>query len=54
MDGYKCLKAGQPVLYEVNEGPKGLHASNIRADTNASAESEASKTRTKETATAEA
>jgi CspA family cold shock protein len=31
MDGYKCLKAGQPVAYEVNEGPKGLHASNIRA-----------------------
>ncbi|MBI2792909.1 MAG: cold shock domain-containing protein [Gammaproteobacteria bacterium] len=54
MDGYKCLKAGQPVLYEVNEGPKGLHASNIRADTNTSAESEASKPRTKETATAEA
>lgn len=31
MDGYKCLKAGQPVDFEVNEGPKGLHASNIRA-----------------------
>ncbi len=31
MDGYKCLKAGQPVSFEVNEGPKGLHASNIRA-----------------------
>jgi cold shock protein len=31
MDGYKCLKAGQPVSYEVNEGPKGLHASEIRA-----------------------
>jgi CspA family cold shock protein len=54
MDGYKCLKAGQPVLFEVNEGPKGLHASNIRADTNSSAENEVSKTRTKETATAEA
>jgi CspA family cold shock protein len=54
MDGYKCLKAGQPVLYEVNEGPKGLHASNIRADINQPAENEASKPRTKETATAEA
>ncbi|MBS0288266.1 MAG: cold shock domain-containing protein [Proteobacteria bacterium] len=32
MDGYKCLKAGQAVSFEVNEGPKGLHASNIRAD----------------------
>ncbi len=31
MDGYKCLKAGQAVTYEVNEGPKGLHAANIRA-----------------------
>ena len=29
MDGYKCLKAGQAISYEVNEGPKGLHASNI-------------------------
>ena len=32
MDGYKSLKAGQPVQFEVNEGPKGLHASDIRAD----------------------
>lgn len=31
MDGYKCLKAGQAVSFEVNEGPKGLHAANIRA-----------------------
>lgn len=31
MDGYKCLKAGQPVTFEVNEGPKGLHAANIRS-----------------------
>ncbi|MFI4937965.1 MAG: cold-shock protein [Candidatus Berkiellales bacterium] len=30
MDGYKALKAGQPVMFEVNEGPKGLHALNIR------------------------
>ncbi|HKY70226.1 MAG TPA: cold shock domain-containing protein [Gammaproteobacteria bacterium] len=33
MDGYKTLKAGQPVCFEVNEGPKGLHAINIRPDT---------------------
>ncbi len=32
MDGYKCLKAGQPVAFEINEGPKGLHASNIRPE----------------------
>ena len=33
MDGYKCLKAGQPVAFEINEGPKGLHAANIRPQT---------------------
>lgn len=30
MDGYKTLKAGQPVEFETLEGPKGLHATNIR------------------------
>ena len=30
MDGYKSLKAGQIVEYDVQEGPKGLHAVNIR------------------------
>ncbi|AHL33424.1 cold-shock protein [Pseudomonas brassicacearum] len=29
MDGYKTLKAGQPVRFEVIQGPKGLHAVNI-------------------------
>ena len=29
MDGYRTLKAGQPVSYEVVEGPKGKHASLI-------------------------
>jgi len=29
MDGYKCLKAGQAVTFGINEGPKGLHASDI-------------------------
>ena len=29
MDGYKSLKAGQSVLFEVEKGPKGLHAMNI-------------------------
>lgn len=31
MEGYKTLKAGQPVEYELNDGPKGVHANNIRA-----------------------
>lgn len=31
MDGYKTLKQGQKVQFEVNQGPKGLQASNIRA-----------------------
>ncbi|MGF6096417.1 cold shock domain-containing protein CspD [Pseudomonas sp. 18175] len=29
MDGYKTLKAGQPVSFEVIQGPKGLHAVKI-------------------------
>lgn len=29
MDGYKTLKAGQDVTFELQEGPKGLHATNI-------------------------
>ena len=31
MDGYKTLKAGQPVSYMAENGPKGLHAKEIRA-----------------------
>lgn len=30
MDGYKTLKAGQSVQFDVIQGPKGLHAINIR------------------------
>ncbi|MNJ65896.1 Cold shock-like protein CspD [compost metagenome] len=30
MDGYKTLKAGQPVSFDIIQGPKGLHAVNIR------------------------
>lgn len=30
MDGYKSLKAGQGVNFEIQEGPKGLHAIEIR------------------------
>lgn len=29
MDGYKTLKAGQTVSYDIIQGPKGLHATNI-------------------------
>ncbi|UFH51408.1 cold shock domain-containing protein CspD [Pseudomonas sp. KNUC1026] len=31
MDGYKTLKAGQPVQFEMLQGPKGIHAVNIQA-----------------------
>lgn len=30
MDGYKTLKAGQPVQFEITQGPKGLHAVGIK------------------------
>lgn len=30
MEGYKTLKAGQLVSFDAVEGPKGLHAANIR------------------------
>lgn len=30
MDGYKSLKAGQPVRFELKQGPKGMNAVNIR------------------------
>ncbi len=29
MEGYRSLKAGQEVSYDIQEGPKGLHAENI-------------------------
>lgn len=29
MEGYRTLKAGQPVSFEVEQGPKGMHASAI-------------------------
>jgi CspA family cold shock protein len=31
MDGYKSLKEGQKVSYEVKDGPKGPAAANIKA-----------------------
>ena len=32
MSGYKTLKAGQVVTFEIVQGPKGLHAVNICAE----------------------
>lgn len=31
MEGYKTLKAGQTVAFEITKGDKGLHAINITA-----------------------
>ncbi|MEC4561526.1 cold shock domain-containing protein CspD [Pseudomonas sp. NPDC089407] len=33
MDGYKTLKAGQPVTFNIIQGPKGLHAVEIKGVT---------------------
>ena len=33
MDGYKTLKEGQKVQFELQEGPKGLHAANLQSYT---------------------
>ncbi|BBH47023.1 cold shock domain-containing protein CspD [Pseudomonas sp. KU43P] len=30
MDGYKTLKAGQAVVFDIVQGPKGLHAVEIK------------------------
>ena len=30
MEGYKTLKAGQLVSFDAAEGPKGMHAANIK------------------------
>jgi CspA family cold shock protein len=37
MEGFKTLKEGARVSYEVNEGPKGLMAARIRTEEAASA-----------------
>ena len=37
MDGYKTLKAGQPVSFDIKQGPKGLHAVDIKLVTTPSA-----------------
>jgi CspA family cold shock protein len=30
MDGFRTLKEGEPVEFEVTQGPKGLQAANVR------------------------
>ena len=37
MEGYRTLKAGQAVMFDILQGPKGLHATNIRAQQTADA-----------------
>ncbi|WP_392890259.1 cold shock domain-containing protein CspD [Pseudomonas migulae] len=37
MDGYKTLKAGQAVTFNIVQGPKGLHAVDIGAPVEAQA-----------------
>jgi CspA family cold shock protein len=36
MEGYRTLKRGQEVEFELNDGPKGLHATQIRLRTDRS------------------
>jgi len=37
MDGYKTLKAGQSVVFDIVQGPKGLHAVEIKVAAEAAA-----------------
>ncbi|BAP14206.1 MAG: DNA-binding protein [Alcanivorax borkumensis] len=46
MDGYKSLKAGQPVEYDVQPANKGYHAINLRTDEEASNEEGATEDQT--------
>ncbi|AYC35085.1 cold shock domain-containing protein CspD [Pseudomonas cavernae] len=49
MEGYKTLKAGQPVSFDIVQGPKGLHAVNI-STISASAEAPATAPQTQSSA----
>ena len=48
MEGYKTLKAGQLVTFDTVEGPKGLHAANIKPLTENSEAQQASSTQQEE------
>jgi CspA family cold shock protein len=43
-DGFKTLKDGEEVVYEIKEGPKGLHASRVQRSASAQAATDAAQT----------
>lgn len=45
MEGYKTLKAGQTVAFDVSKGQKGYHATNISTDVNQAASVETDESR---------
>tara|TARA_B000000609_G_C24021853_1_gene265822 strand:- start:78 stop:335 length:258 start_codon:yes stop_codon:yes gene_type:complete len=45
MEGYKTLKAGQHVSFDIIEGPKGLHAANIQPISDESEQAEDSESK---------
>ena len=54
MDGYRTLKAGQPVKFEIEKGDKGLHAKKIQVVKKDESSKQDSKTESAEHLTAEA
>ncbi len=54
MEGYKTLKAGQLVSFDTIQGPKGLHAANIKPLSEPVAKTEAVATEPPEEVVAEA
>jgi len=40
MEGYKTLKAGQSVIFDLIQGNKGVHAANIRSNGAATADND--------------
>ncbi len=49
MDGYRTLKAGQAVDFEISQGEKGLHAVNIRVISENASDSTSAPSVTEET-----
>jgi len=54
MDGYRTLKAGQPVKFEIEKGDKGLHAKMIQVIKKDESSKQDSESETAEHLTAEA